>query len=194
MNLGTLDDPVDAEVSRRMEERVELMRVAAVSALNRSRGGRDLDPGARNLANHWASVKPLGRPLSDGSPAVQFASMDSMELSTHRQCRVADLDEARTIWSYDSGTGHLTWLVNPGPTEMIGKRIGVGPYSNGVYVTVFYKGHGYKAHRLAWLLHYGVWPKHEIDHINGNRADNRISNLRDVPHHVNQMNQKRHRT
>lgn len=49
----------------------------------------------------------------------------------------------------------------------------------------------YKNHRLAWLLHNGVWPKLEIDHINGDPADNRIANLRDVPAAVNGLNRKR---
>ena len=34
------------------------------------------------------------------------------------------------------------------------------------------------AHRLAWLYVHGVWPPHEVDHINGDRSDNRIANLR----------------
>jgi len=49
----------------------------------------------------------------------------------------------------------------------------------------------YKAHRVVWALHYGEWPKGEIDHINGDPSDNRICNLRDVPHSKNQKNLKR---
>lgn len=49
----------------------------------------------------------------------------------------------------------------------------------------------YLAHRLAWLYVHGEWPKYEIDHINRKPSDNRISNLRDVPHHVNMKNTKR---
>lgn len=51
----------------------------------------------------------------------------------------------------------------------------------------------YSAHRLAWLLYYKVWPMGEIDHVNGNRADNRIENLREVTHRDNQYNQEVHR-
>ena len=44
-----------------------------------------------------------------------------------------------------------------------------------------------KTHRIAWAIHYGEWPE-VIDHINGNRADNRIVNLRSVTHKDNAIN------
>jgi len=47
------------------------------------------------------------------------------------------------------------------------------------------------AHRVVWAMHIGCWPEHEIDHINGNPGDNRIENLRDVPHLLNLRNQAR---
>ena len=50
------------------------------------------------------------------------------------------------------------------------------------------------AHRVAWALHYGEWPKGEIDHINGIKTDNRIENLRDVPHKENLHNTPRRST
>ncbi|WP_353511490.1 HNH endonuclease signature motif containing protein [Escherichia sp. 10290] len=46
----------------------------------------------------------------------------------------------------------------------------------------------YFAHRLAWLYVYGEWPKQEIDHIDRNRRNNAISNLRDVSRVVNALN------
>jgi hypothetical protein len=40
----------------------------------------------------------------------------------------------------------------------------------------------------------GEMPKGQVDHINGDRADNRWENLRDVPKLLNALNQKRHST
>lgn len=50
----------------------------------------------------------------------------------------------------------------------------------------------YSEHRLAWFMTYGEWPK-EIDHVNGNCADNRISNLRLADRSTNSANQRKHR-
>ena len=44
------------------------------------------------------------------------------------------------------------------------------------------------AHSVVWAMHYGNWPIGVIDHINGERTDNRIINLRDVTYTENQRN------
>ncbi len=46
----------------------------------------------------------------------------------------------------------------------------------------------YKAHRLAWLYVYGHFPKAQIDHVNGDVADNRIANLREATNSENNCN------
>ena len=46
----------------------------------------------------------------------------------------------------------------------------------------------YYAHRIAWLMYYGEWPKNYIDHINQDSTDNRIKNLRDVTNAENHKN------
>lgn len=55
-------------------------------------------------------------------------------------------------------------------------------------ITVLGKAH--HAHRLAWFMYHGVWPKGQVDHINRKRSDNRIANLRDVSRSGNQRNGK----
>ena len=47
------------------------------------------------------------------------------------------------------------------------------------YLIIKVKKRQFKAHRIVWLLNYGEFPKSELDHINRNRIDNRIENLRE---------------
>ena len=97
------------------------------------------------------------------------------------------VEEARSRLNYDPETGRLTWkkLRNT-------RRIGEEAKSLDVagYVQVNISGTLVKGHRLAWLLHYGAWPDGDIDHINGVRNDNRISNLRSVSGKVNCQNHR----
>lgn len=92
--------------------------------------------------------------------------------------------------SYDRETGGFFWRKRSG-SQCAGNK--AGTVSADGYVKIKITGKMFMAHRLAWLFTYGDWPRGEIDHINGDRADNRISNLRDVSRSANQRNAKRRR-
>jgi hypothetical protein len=60
------------------------------------------------------------------------------------------------------------------------------------YVHLKAGGHCIYGHRAAWAMHYGEWPKGQIDHRDGDGTNNRIDNLRDSTHTQNQRNQRLH--
>lgn len=58
------------------------------------------------------------------------------------------------------------------------------------YFTVGFQGKQFMAHRIIWALHHGRQPNGLIDHINGQRWDNRIENLREATPAQNAWNSK----
>jgi hypothetical protein len=64
----------------------------------------------------------------------------------------------------------------------------VGWVNEGGYIRIDLDRKKYYAHRLAWLYVHGSFPKFQIDHINGCKEDNKISNLRDVQDFENKQN------
>ena len=95
----------------------------------------------------------------------------------------------RSVLHYDPETGTFTWKVSTGPRVRPGEVAGVAPNNKG-YFHIQIHNRTYKLHRLAWLYVYGEWPKLDTDHINRDRADNRIANLRDISHKQNGQNRK----
>src|SRR5512135_183213 len=95
------------------------------------------------------------------------------------------LDEARKLISYDCDTGLITWKVSRGKA----KSGDIAGYVNGEgYICIKIKGKMYLAHRLAWLMNYGEWPNGIIDHIDHNKQNNSLENLRDVSFSINGQN------
>lgn len=95
---------------------------------------------------------------------------------------------------------HNVFGYNP-ETGAIYRKVRMGNYSAGTtctskcqngYGKVTYKGQQMLAHRLAWFLHFKEQPPKQIDHINLDRADNRIHKLRGATVSQNQMNIQTH--
>ena len=94
-------------------------------------------------------------------------------------------EELSKYLSYDCNTGDIRWIVNKNGVKVGAVASYLRPDG---YRSIGILGRKYLAHRLAWLMHHGHWPELEIDHINRDRADNRISNLRQVSKAENQFN------
>ena len=80
-----------------------------------------------------------------------------------------DAASLRELVHYDPETGVFTRLANERP---------ITSKNAGGYIQVWLKPKMYYGHRLAWLYVYGELPPGLIDHINCDRSDNRIANLR----------------
>lgn len=91
----------------------------------------------------------------------------------------------RNLLRYDPHTGKLFWS-----TRRFGVKLGkeAGRERRDGYRDIKIFGKLYLSHRLVWLYVRGRWPEKFIDHINGNKADNRIENLRECSHSQNSAN------
>lgn len=78
-----------------------------------------------------------------------------------------------------------------GMFERKDRRNSTGSYDKDGYLIIKIKTRQYKAHRLVYAYFNGHFPEHEIDHINRNRSDNRIENLRDATRVQNVRNEYR---
>jgi len=92
----------------------------------------------------------------------------------------------RELFDYDPETGVLTWK------QSLNNRAPVGSYAGSIgadgYLGVGISKKRYRYHRIIWLWVHGYVPENQIDHINQDKADNRLSNLREVSQVCNMRN------
>lgn len=87
---------------------------------------------------------------------------------------------------YDPVSGKLSWITSCKGRQ---KEKAIGTLNKSGYLVFQYRYKQYKTHRVAWFLQNRVWPT-QIDHINKDKSDNRLANLRDATHSINQHNRE----
>lgn len=96
------------------------------------------------------------------------------------------LDDIHRMISYNPLTGEFTWKVYRTFRAVIGGIAGTAHHTG--YTRIRILGKQFLAHRLAWLMQYGELPENEIDHIDQDKSNNRIANLRSVSRSQNEAN------
>ena len=94
-------------------------------------------------------------------------------------------EELKSTLSYDESTGVF---VNIKPKRGVKFGVEAGCVHSNGYRYIMLNRRLYRAHRLAWLYVTGNWPSDLVDHLNGNKSDNRFCNLREASKSQNQHN------
>ena len=151
------------------------------------------------LACHWGSLNHTEstqrmptRIIQLPRPVSRTQVQDPEKIPKPRKPATAPTltaEQLRSILHYDPATGIFTWKVRTANSVKVGAVAGYS--SVGGYLQIKVCSRLHLAHRLAWLHVYGSWPKDQIDHINRNRSDNRIANLREVSSKQNHQNRSK---
>ena len=95
-------------------------------------------------------------------------------------------EELKTYLIYNPLSGNFFWRKQPSYKIPLGSI--AGTYNDSGYIIIGILGNRYRAHRLAFLYMLGKMPKNQVDHIDGDRSNNRWKNLREVTPLVNAQN------
>jgi len=102
-------------------------------------------------------------------------------------------EKLKELFIYNKKTGLFTRRVSTGRHDCHKAGEIAGTKLTHRYVVISIGTQRYMAHRLAWLYVYGIWPAGDLDHINQDKYDNRITNLREATRKQNMQNVTRHK-
>jgi DUF971 family protein len=98
-------------------------------------------------------------------------------------------ERVRELLSYDAETGAFTW--REGRRNQAKQGQAAGSTGGNGYRLLSIDNRRYNAHRVAWLYVYGEWPQGQVDHIDGDKTNNRMGNLRVVSPSTNRENMRK---
>ena len=108
-----------------------------------------------------------------------------MALTTYDELKASIAEEVE----YNPETGEFVWLKS-GRGRFKRKGEKAGSYRPDGYLSICVNKQQWLSHRLAWLIYYNDEPPKIIDHIDGNKSNNAITNLRVGTDGVNEINSK----
>lgn len=97
---------------------------------------------------------------------------------------------AEELITYDFRTGVFTWKVPRKRNQVKAGSVAGSKMLTG-YICIGIDGIRVYAHRLAWLMTFGEWPTMSLDHIDGDKTNNSIANLREATHAENAQNNRK---
>lgn len=114
-----------------------------------------------------------------------------MELTQEylKECLDYNPDTGTFIWK-QRPLHHFKCIKSQNRNNRIFSEVVAGNACERGYLRITINGKRYMAHHLAWMLAYGGFPANQIDHIDGDPSNNKISNLRDVKATENQRNKR----